>query len=82
MARVLKPGGVLILTDSIQLGDRLPLDGGIGKFQDFNEPWYVPRQHDLPKRSHLSCMTNTLLLSLDTSQCFNPQQQITIFDRQ
>ena len=40
MARVLKPGGMLILTDSMQLGDRLPLDGGIGNFQDFNEPWY------------------------------------------
>ena len=40
MARVLKPGGMLILTDSIQLGDRLPLDSGIGRFQEFNEPWY------------------------------------------
>lgn len=40
MARVLKPGGLLILTDSIQLGDRLPLDEGLGKFFDFNEPFY------------------------------------------
>ena len=40
MARVLKPGGLLILTDSIQLGDRRPLDAGIGKFGDFNEPYY------------------------------------------
>lgn len=40
MARVLKPGGLLILTDSIQLGDRPPLDAGIGKFGDFNEPYY------------------------------------------
>jgi ubiquinone/menaquinone biosynthesis C-methylase UbiE len=40
MVRVLKPGGMLIITDSIQLGDRLPLDAGIGKFSDFNEPYY------------------------------------------
>lgn len=40
MARVLKPGGMLILTDSVQLGDRLPLDDGLGKFSDFNEPYY------------------------------------------
>lgn len=40
MVRVLKPGGLLIITDSIQLGDRLPLDAGIGKFSDFNEPYY------------------------------------------
>ena len=40
MARVLKPGGLLILTDSTQLGDRLPLDYGLGRFFDFNEPFY------------------------------------------
>ncbi|DBB16477.1 TPA: hypothetical protein ACH3X3_014754 [Trebouxia sp. C0006] len=40
MVRVLKPGGLLILTDSVQLGDRLPLDDGLGQFSDFNEPYY------------------------------------------
>ncbi len=40
MARVLKPGGILIITDSVQLGDRLPLDSSIGRFSDFNEPYY------------------------------------------
>ena len=40
MVRVLKPGGLLILTDSIQLGDRLPSDPFLGKFGDFNEPYY------------------------------------------
>lgn len=40
MARVLKPGGMLILTDSNQLGDRLPMDSTMGQFQAFNEPWY------------------------------------------
>lgn len=40
MARVLKPGGILILTDSMQLGDRLPMEEGMGTFGDFNEPYY------------------------------------------
>jgi ubiquinone/menaquinone biosynthesis C-methylase UbiE len=40
MARVLKPGGLLILTDSIQLGDRPRLDGGLVAFEQFNEPYY------------------------------------------
>lgn len=40
MARVLKPGGMLILTDSMQLGDRLPMEAGMGTFGDFNEPYY------------------------------------------
>ena len=40
MARVLKPGGVAIITDSIQLGDRERLDANLGRFGDFNEPFY------------------------------------------
>mmetsp|Transcript_95 Transcript_95/g.224 ORF Transcript_95/g.224 Transcript_95/m.224 type:complete len:154 (-) Transcript_95:178-639(-) len=40
MARVLKPGGLLVFTDSIQLGDRPVLDANIGNFQAFNEPYY------------------------------------------
>ena len=40
MARVLKPGGLLIFADSIQLGDRLPFDAGLARFGDFNEPYY------------------------------------------
>lgn len=40
MARVLKPGGLLILTDSMQLGDRLSMDASMGRFGDFNEPYY------------------------------------------
>ena len=41
LARVLRPGGVCVLTDSVQLGDRPPLDAGLGRFGDFNEPHYV-----------------------------------------
>mmetsp|Transcript_8963 Transcript_8963/g.39458 ORF Transcript_8963/g.39458 Transcript_8963/m.39458 type:complete len:320 (+) Transcript_8963:67-1026(+) len=39
-ARVLRPGGVLILADSIQLGDRPRMDKNLGRFGDFNEPYY------------------------------------------
>lgn len=40
MARVLKPGGCLVITDSIQLGDRERLDANLSRFGDFNEPFY------------------------------------------
>ena len=40
MARVLKPGGILVLTDSVQLGDRPSMDDTLGNFGDFNEPFY------------------------------------------
>ena len=38
--RVLKPGGLCVLTDSIQVGDRPELDGNIDAFTKFNEPNY------------------------------------------
>ncbi len=41
MARVLRPGGLLVFTDSIQLGDREQLDPNLGRFGDFNEPYYL-----------------------------------------
>ena len=37
---MLKPGGVLVLADSIQLGDRPHVDRHLGRFGDFNEPYY------------------------------------------
>lgn len=40
IARLLRPGGVAVLADSVQLGDRPALDHGLGKFGDFNEPNY------------------------------------------
>jgi ubiquinone/menaquinone biosynthesis C-methylase UbiE len=40
MARVLAPGGMLVLTDSVQLGDRAAFDATLGGFGDFNEPYY------------------------------------------
>jgi ubiquinone/menaquinone biosynthesis C-methylase UbiE len=40
MARVLKPGGMVSFTDSIQLGDRPALDKAMGNFARLNEPHY------------------------------------------
>jgi len=40
MARVLKPGGMISFSDSIQTGDRPPLDGRMGAFARLNEPHY------------------------------------------
>ncbi|KAL4419508.1 hypothetical protein ABPG77_002294 [Micractinium sp. CCAP 211/92] len=40
MARVLKPGGIVILTDSMQLGDREVYEHTMGRFGSFNEPYY------------------------------------------
>lgn len=39
-ARLLKPGGLLIIADSVQLGDRLHRDRALGKFERLNEPWF------------------------------------------
>jgi len=40
MARVLRPGGLLVITDSMQWGDRPHRDNNIGAFSGFNEPHY------------------------------------------
>lgn len=39
-ARVLKPGGILVLTDSYQWGDRPANDARLAAFSGFNEPHY------------------------------------------
>ena len=40
MARVVKHGGNVILTDSYQLGDRPVMDDKMGNFEKMNEPYY------------------------------------------
>jgi ubiquinone/menaquinone biosynthesis C-methylase UbiE len=40
MARVLKPGGLLVVTDSLQLGDRVNIDDKLVNFTHLNEPHY------------------------------------------
>eukprot|EP00536_Pseudo-nitzschia_multiseries_P002478 jgi/Psemu1/183582/e_gw1.33.23.1 len=41
MARAVAPGGTVVLTDSIQKGDRPPLDPFLGNFKNMNEPYYL-----------------------------------------
>ncbi len=42
MARVLKPGGILVFIDSLQLGDKPGYDGMLKAFPDrFHEPYYM-----------------------------------------
>ena len=41
MARVLKPGGTLVICDSTQLGDRPGMDKGLQSFEKLNEPYYL-----------------------------------------
>jgi ubiquinone/menaquinone biosynthesis C-methylase UbiE len=38
--RVLKPGGLMVINDSVQTGDRPEWDATIGNFSNFNEPYY------------------------------------------
>lgn len=70
-ARVLAPGGVFVLTDSLQLGDQPALDPEIGRFGNFAEPHYeayirrdlaaLARVHGLePRAKELSSATKSL----------------------
>jgi len=45
-ARVVAPGGVVVLTDSLQKGDRPALDKDLHSFGDMNEPFYVDYAND------------------------------------
>lgn len=50
MARVIKKGGRVILTDSYQLGDRPSMDKFMTRFEKMNEPYYIDYIQDfLPK---------------------------------
>ncbi|KAL7531388.1 hypothetical protein ACHAWF_003748 [Thalassiosira exigua] len=49
MSRVLKTGGVIVFTDSMQQGDRPVLDEKLLNFGNMNEPYYVDYlRDDLP----------------------------------
>ena len=73
MARVVKSeGGTVILTDSVQLGDRPNQDKTLGNFQDMNEPFYKDYIQDYlslhfenaglqPTRKMMSSNTKTLV---------------------
>jgi ubiquinone/menaquinone biosynthesis C-methylase UbiE len=46
MARVVAPGGIVVLTDSVQKGDRPALDDYITNFSKMNEPFYKDFAND------------------------------------
>ncbi|GKY98894.1 hypothetical protein MPSEU_000845300 [Mayamaea pseudoterrestris] len=49
MARVVKPGGIVVLSDSIQTGDRKMYGNSLDAFSKLNEPHYIGYQRaDLP----------------------------------
>ena len=49
---MLKPGGLVVLTDSVQLGDRPGWDATLGAFGAFNEPHY---------KNYIACDIGALL---------------------
>jgi len=70
MARVTKNGGKVILTDSVQLGDRPVMDKTMGNFEKMNEPYYRDYIEDfLPEHFEkvgLECDTKTSCSSTKT----------------
>ncbi|KIZ07181.1 hypothetical protein MNEG_0776 [Monoraphidium neglectum] len=54
-ARVLRPGGLVVLADSCQLGDRPAWDPTLGSFGNFNEPHY---------RNYIACDIGGLMDSV------------------
>jgi len=70
MARVTKKGGRVILTDSLQKGDRPVNDNTMGNFEKMNEPFYRDYIEDfLPRHfedAGLECLTKTVLSSTKT----------------
>jgi ubiquinone/menaquinone biosynthesis C-methylase UbiE len=67
MARVLKPGGMLVLVDSLQMGDRPEWDGLIEAFPHrFHEPYY--RHYAIDDLDRL--LDAAGLAAVETSQAF------------
>lgn len=70
MARVVKPGGRVIFTDSAQVGDRPIFDDAMKNFEKMNEPYYTDYiQDQLPlhfEKAGLKCLTKTVSTSTKT----------------
>lgn len=56
MVRVVKPGGMVVLTDSLQAGDRPALDASLGNFERLNEPHY---------KNYIACQLHELFEGLE-----------------
>lgn len=78
MARVLKPGGIAILTDSMQLGDREVYENTMGRFGAFNEPYYedyiATPLGPLFEAAGLKCGMKVLGSSTKTLSFYKPAQ--------
>lgn len=70
MARVVRPGGNVVFTDSTQLGDRPVFDDIMHRFEKMNEPFFIDYiNDDLPahfERVGLECRTKTVCASTKT----------------
>lgn len=77
MARVTRPGGRVVLTDSVQLGDRPILDSSMKYFERMNEPFYVDYiQDQLPvhfENAGLECLTKTVSASTKSLAFHKPE---------
>lgn len=77
MSRVTKAGGIIILTDSIQKGDRPVADNTMGNFEDLNEPYYRNYIEDfLPKHFEvvgMECLSKTICSSTKTLSFRKPK---------
>lgn len=78
MERVTKKGGCVILTDSIQKGDRPVYDNTIGRFEKMNEPYYGDYISDYLsmhfEKVGLECVTKTLRRSTKTLEFRKPME--------
>lgn len=85
MARVCKPGGMVVLTDSVQLGDRSAFDATLGKFSDFNEPFYGSYINEdlgsLMMDAGLTASSKTVASSTKSLSFFKPLTPLTASNR-
>jgi ubiquinone/menaquinone biosynthesis C-methylase UbiE len=69
MARVLKPGGLLVITDSTQLGDRVNCDDVMETFEKLNEPHYPSYiRYDFGTAFKLACLKPELKILQNRSK--------------
>lgn len=85
MARVCKPGGMVVLTDSVQLGDRSAFDATLGRFSDFNEPFYGTYINEdlggLMMDAGLTASSKTVASSTKSLSFVKPFTPLTATDR-
>ena len=77
MARVVKPGGIVVFTDSCQKGDRPIYDPYLQNFERMNEPYYKDYTEDNIwahfEEAGLCCETKSVCSSTKTLSFRNPR---------